>query len=274
MPVSGGTHDRAAESGRRGASTAGITRTPDPTSGPDGRLARWGRPAAVLVLGGAVLWGTLSIIGQIITHTSLGSAVVRGDTRVSRWFFAGRTPQFDRLTHYGTMLSDTLTAIIVTVVVVTVLFVLRRRWEAATVLVAILGELFVFVLVTATVQRARPPVPHLDPAPPTSSFPSGHTAAAVALYVGFAVLLLRSAVRRALAVPLAVLFCLVPFVVGISRLYRGMHYPSDVVFGALGGGCWLLLTLYVLSGPPTRALRAASSRRSDAHQDTAPARTH
>jgi len=272
MVVTGGAPDRAGRVGRADAVTTGIRRTDDgspATGGPahggsasgDSAWRRWGTPAGVLVLGGALLWAALSAVGQLITHTSLGSSVVRGDTRVSRWFFARRTPELDRLTHVGTMLSDTVTAICLTIVVVSVLLVLRRRWDAATVLVAILGELFVFVLVTATVQRARPPVPHLDPAPPTSSFPSGHTAAAVALYVGFAVLLLRSGVRRAIAVPLAVVFCVVPFIVGVSRIYRGMHYPSDVVFGALGGGCWLLITLYVLTGPPTRALRAHRASR-------------
>ena len=260
MVVTGGTSDRAARRSPAGTGDRKIGRTGEAPDRRDGGaapsfLASWARPAGTLVAGGALLWGVLSLIGNLITHTALGAPVVRLDTRVSRWFFAGRTPRFDTLTHDGTMLSDTLTAIAVTVVVVGVLLLRHRRWEALTVLVAILGELFVFVLVTATVQRARPPVPHLDPAPPTSSFPSGHTAAAVALYVGFAVLLLRSAVRRALAVPAAVLFCLVPFVVGLSRIYRGMHYPSDVLFGALGGGCWLLLTLYVLAGPPTRALR-------------------
>jgi undecaprenyl-diphosphatase len=114
---------------------------------------------------------------------------------------------------------------------------------------AILGELFVFLLVTATVHRARPPIQHLDPAPPTSSFPSGHTGAAVALYVGLAVLLLRvgpsrlpDRARRGLVVVL----CLVPVAVGLRRFYRGMHYPSDVVARAIGGGTWLALTLALL----------------------------
>lgn len=248
MVVTGGATERARTDGGWGGSA------PVARDAGRGVLATWARPAGLLVAGGAAIWAVLSVVGYLITRTSPGRSVVRADTRASRWFLDGRTPALDRATHYGTMLSDTLTAICLTVVVVGLLVLARRLQPAVTVLVAILGELFVFVLVTATVRRGRPPVPHLDPAPPTSSFPSGHTAAAVALYVGFAVLLLRSAVRRALAVPAAVVFCLVPVVVGVSRMYRGMHYPSDVLFGALGGGCWLLLTLYVLTGPPSRHL--------------------
>lgn len=105
------------------------------------------------------------------------------------------------------------------------------------------GELLVFYAVTAIVHRPRPPVVRLDVAPPTSSFPSGHTAAAFALYGCIAILVLWIYGRRpATRVAVVVLFCL-PFVVGRSRLYRGMHYPSDVLAGALTGGLWLLLVI-------------------------------
>ena len=55
----------------------------------------------------------------------------------------------------------------------------RESWTLPTPLV---GELLAFLVVTAVVNRPRPGVPHLDAAAPTSSFPSGHTAPAVALY--------------------------------------------------------------------------------------------
>ena len=51
---------------------------------------------------------------------------------------------------------------------------------------------------------------------------------------------------RALAVPIAVLLCLVPVAVGLSKMYRGMHYFTDVVSGALGGLIRLLVVLAVL----------------------------
>jgi undecaprenyl-diphosphatase len=121
------------------------------------------------------------------------------------------------------------------------------RWrESIGVMVAILGELFVFLLVTNTVHRDRPPVPRLDPAPPTSSFPSGHTAAAVALYGCLAVIVLRQMAHRRLAVLIAVLCCCVPPIVAVSRVYRGMHYTTDVLFGAIGGGVWLLIAVLVV----------------------------
>src|SRR5690349_7129396 len=81
---------------------------------PGGRrgLSVWGRPALYLVVGGALIWGVLSLIGYAIVHSSAGRPVVQRDTSISRWFFQHRTPTLNDLTHYGTMLSDTLTAIV------------------------------------------------------------------------------------------------------------------------------------------------------------------
>ncbi|HEX8582587.1 MAG TPA: phosphatase PAP2 family protein, partial [Acidimicrobiales bacterium] len=87
--------------------------------------------------------------------------------------------------------------------------------------------------------RPRPPVERLDDVAATASFPSGHTAGAVALYGALAVLaalhLRRAAVRWLVIGVLA----LVPVAVALSRLYRGMHYPTDVAGGAVVGGAWL-----------------------------------
>jgi membrane-associated phospholipid phosphatase len=109
--------------------------------------------------------------------------------------------------------------------------------------VAVAGEVAIFLVVTMLVDRERPPVRHLDEAPPTSSFPSGHTAATIALWGSLAVLAnerARSAVVRNLFLVLAFV---VPVVVASSRMYRGMHYLSDVLGGMLLGGLWLLATV-------------------------------
>ena len=215
--------------------------------------------AGTLVGAGALIFLVLYGVGLLITVVLRGSDLVGGDNQVSTWFLRHRTPTFDTLTHIGTTLADTLTAIALTVVLMVVLRLWLGRWrESLVVLTAIAGELFVFLLVTNAIDRQRPPVPRLDPAPPTSSFPSGHTAAAVALYGCLAVVLLRQLPDRRLAVVLAVLCWCVPFVVAVSRLYRGMHYPSDVIFGFLGGGTWLLAVVLLLM---PRAAHGGRARR-------------
>ncbi|MYS07104.1 phosphatase PAP2 family protein, partial [Streptomyces sp. SID6041] len=103
----------------------------------------------------------------------------------------------------------------------------------------------IFVAVTLFVQRDRPDVPHLDAAPPTSSFPSGHVGASTALFGGLAVLALRR-LRGPWRYVVVTALLLVPPLVGLSRLYRGMHHPTDVVGGLLNGTLTLLVVGSVL----------------------------
>ena len=203
--------------------------------------------AGRLVLSGLLLWLVLSAIGIGMWRGLGSSALVAGDKAASRWFAERRTPTLDTLTRFGSLLSETGTAIALTAVLVVALRWWLGRWrESIAVLVAILGELFVFLLVTNTVDRPRPEVVRLDVAPPTSSFPSGHTAAAVALYGCLALVLLRQLANRMVARTLALICCAVPVIVALSRVYRGMHHVTDVIFGALGGGAWLLVTVLVV----------------------------
>ncbi len=217
--------------------------------------------AGRLVGGGLVLALALSLVGWLIVTLATPSALSRAEDSVNQWFFDARTPTLDTLSHLGSSLSDTVTCIVLLVVLTMAFRWWLGRWrESWTLFAAIVGELLVFLIVTAVVNRPRPGVPHLDAAPPTSSFPSGHTAAAVAFYGCVAVIVMRQLRPRWLAVVVASLLWLVPVVVGVSRIYRGMHYPTDVVFGALGGGLWLALVLSTLLPALDRAPRDDGGR--------------
>src|SRR3712207_694125 len=125
---------------------------------------------------------------------------------------------------------ETITVIAIGLVAFVLLRVRLTRWrEPVYLAVTVVGEVTIFVSTTLLVDRARPPVRHLDSAPPTSSFPSGHTAASVALYGGLAVLAWRLGAAAWLRMLATVLAVLVPILVAASRMYRGMHYPTDVI---------------------------------------------
>jgi undecaprenyl-diphosphatase len=212
---------------------------------------RPGVVAARLVGGGLLLALALCLVGWGIVRLPSSSGLAAWEHGVNAALADARTPTMNTLSHLGSSMADTVTCIALLVVMVVVLRVWLGRWrESWTLVAAIVGELLVFLVVTALVDRPRPAVPHLDAAPPTSSFPSGHTGAAMALYGCLAVIVLRQLNHRRVAVAVAAVCFAVPVVVAAARLYRGMHHPTDVLFGAVGGGLWLLLVLVTLLPRP------------------------
>ena len=114
----------------------------------------------------------------------------------------------------------------------------RLRRQVTVLAVGLVLELSVFLSTTYVVHRPRPDVDALDSVPATASFPSGHMAASVVLYGGLALigssLVSVRSVRRWLLVAAG----LMALGVGFSRVYRGLHHPSDIVAGgAFGLAC-------------------------------------
>lgn len=214
------------------------------TRGTAGQL----RFAAIRLIPSAVLvWAVLAGLGYVLTRWLPGTAFARWELSVDRWFVDQRSRSWNDVTQVGSHAAETYTVIAIGVVCVIGLRVVLGRWrESLFLAVALLGEVAIFVCTTLVIDRPRPAVPQLDAAPPTSSFPSGHVAAAVALYGGLAVVVWRSSRRGWLRAAAAVLAVGVPVAVGLSRLYRGMHFPTDVLCGALLGVLWLTVAALVL----------------------------
>jgi len=219
----------------------------------------WPRATAWLVGGLILLFGLIWLLGELVTHYASSGPAHAADLRPDAWLAAHRAGPWNTATLVGTTLAQTETVIGITAVMLALLRWRLGRWYESLVLAAVMaGELAVFLGVTALVPERRPSVARLDAAPPTSSFPSGHTAAAVALYGGIAVLLLWIYGRRPATWLAAGILACVPVYVGFSRLYRGMHYPSDVLAGALLGGAWLLIVTTTLLPRAARRRRARS----------------
>ena len=197
-------------------------------------------------------------VGWALVHP-LSSSVGRFDDRVARWLAARRTPTWDDVTWVGSGSAEAVVKI-TAVIVLGSLFAWRwRRWnESALLAGALVLEVSVFVVSSFVVGRSRPPIRPLDSVPPTSSFPSGHTAAAVAFYGALAIIVwwhVRKPVIRAVALTVAIVM---PFVVGLSRMYRGMHHLSDVVVGMVMGAVSLWVTYRVVR--PVAAPDAVDTR--------------
>jgi undecaprenyl-diphosphatase len=215
--------------------------------------------AALVGLVGAVVLGGIVIgIGLLLTHVLSSGPIGTWDHSVSRWFAARRTPTLNTWTDVGSHLGETITVVAVALVTVIVCAIARWWREMGLLLVGLAVEFSVFLVATLVVDRARPPVFRLDAAPPTSSYPSGHTAAGLVLYGALAVIVgvhVRNAAVRAVLWVLAVLL---PVAIGVSRVYRGMHFTTDVLASVLLGIGALLVALFAV-----RAADAAAHRRAD-----------
>ena len=96
-----------------------------------------------------------------------------------------------------TTLSATPTIVVLTALAAIVFRWMFGRWrESLVVVYAVVGETAIFMATTMLIDRPRPSVLHMDVAPPTSSFPSGHTAAAVCFYGSIAAIVVWHATKR------------------------------------------------------------------------------
>jgi membrane-associated phospholipid phosphatase len=198
---------------------------------------------AAFVLVEALLLGLGLLVTQVLAHGSLH----RQELAFERSVVTHRTPFWDHVTSLGTALGATET-----VVALTAVGCLLLAWRGhgprlpVFLAVAVAGETGLFLLASVIVHRLRPAIPHLDGAPPTSSFPSGHTAATIALACGLALGLARTRPGHPLRALSWLVAVLLPAFVLASRLYRGMHWPTDVAASVVFTLAWLLILRAVL----------------------------
>ncbi|MFF2432781.1 diacylglycerol kinase family protein [Streptomyces sp. NPDC058107] len=212
-------------------------RSPALTSG-SGRAAV--RIGVLTVCQAALMVG----FGLLITGPARGIWPLSSEDNVNEGFEHLRTRALTDASLIASEAGSTATVVVITVLVCLGLILIPRlpKWrEAVFLAVSVSLQALVFLVISASVDRDRPNVNHLDASPPTASYTSGHTGAATALYAGLAVLAL-SRIRSPWRKAVAGLLLLVPLLVAVARLYRGMHHPTDVLSGLLNGALSLLIS--------------------------------
>jgi membrane-associated phospholipid phosphatase len=136
----------------------------------------------------------------------------------------------------------TRTGYLVVIALLALYFIfIHRSWKfivqtAAVLLLASLSN----VALKEVINRARPTVEHLVTVY-TLSYPSGHAMSAMGFYGFLVFLTMRYKMNRWIRVTLVVVLVLLILSIGISRIYLGVHYPSDVLAGFIGGLIWVTL---------------------------------
>ncbi len=188
---------------------------------------------AIVLLAAAVVLGLADEVRE-------DSLVVDADRRIVETVTQHREDARTGVARAVTALGSGL--VIVPVALITTVVLLRwRRWRDAAFLAAsVTGTALLVWLGKEVIGRTRPdPLGRLVAAA-GPSFPSGHSANAAACYGAIAIIVVvstRSTPARIAAIALGVG---IPLAVGSSRVYLGVHWPSDVVSGWLVAGGWLL----------------------------------
>lgn len=208
------------------------------------RLARLETPALVLLLlFAASLWAFAELADEVrdgdahafdeAVLLSIRNADDPSDPIGPKWV--------EEIGRDLTALGGVAVLTLVTIAVGGYLVLEQKPRIALVVVIAVGGGLLVSSLLKRGFDRPRPDlVPHQSEVY-TASFPSGHSVMAAVTYLTLAALLARSHERRSVKVFLIVLAIIVTALVGVSRIYVGVHWPTDVLAGWTAGAAWALL---------------------------------
>lgn len=138
-------------------------------------------------------------------------------------------------------LGSGIVATLITTIAAAYLLLANRVRYALTVIVVAAGTGIVMRVLKPLYDRERPTVvTHIDP-PGGLSFPSGHSMMAAALYLTLGMMIARSLEHRRLRVFAVATGAFIALLIGFSRVYLGVHHPSDVIAGWTIGVAWALL---------------------------------
>jgi undecaprenyl-diphosphatase len=234
---------------------------PGPGSGSGDLL----RTIAFLVVGWVFVLGAITGLGELVRR---GGTNLFGDTTIPHWLAAHRTATLNSVSDFWSQAGNTHAILAVGLVGGALALGLIRRWRPVVFLVVLMmGELGLFLVVAKIVGRDRPDVSHLDGPLPTSAYPSGHLAATVCLFVGLALLVLprtRAWWRWLVLVPAVAM----PVLVGASRLYRGMHHPTDELASLLLAAAWITVAYLAVRPNADLASKVPARASGEPHEDS------
>jgi undecaprenyl-diphosphatase len=210
------------------------------------------------------LLGVILAAGILFAFARLANAVRRGSTEdFDEWLIiALRTPGdladpigptwFEEMMRDFTALGSTGVLAVVVLAIAGFLAMIRKTHAALFVLVSVASGVLISQTMKWAYARPRPDlVPH-GAEVFTASFPSGHSMMAAVVYLTLGALLARTLTDRAVKTYVLFFAVLLTVLVGVSRVYLGVHWPTDVLAGWALGGVWALICLLIMQWLQTR----------------------
>ena len=201
--------------------------------------------AAALICGYLALAAVSILLALFITDVLVNvGGIGSADESAIASIVADRTPFLTDASSVGSAVGGAPVLPILVGIIAIVCAVLRRWRIAAFAVFVLVVESATYRVTSLVVPRDRPHVKRLEDLPTDASYPSGHTAASIAVYAGLVLLLTSAIPNRRLRIAAWVAAIVLPLFVAFSRMYRGMHHPLDVAGGALVGIGAVLVLLF------------------------------
>jgi membrane-associated phospholipid phosphatase len=198
----------------------------------------------------SLLLGLMAAVAMLVFFGWLADEVLEGDlrhfddaTRAAVHTFG--TPGLTTFMRGVSFLGSTYFLTVITIVVVAAFA--WRKWgrEAKLFTITMIGAAILNVTLKFAFKRARP-VPFFNlTAPESYSFPSGHSLASCCFFAGLAAVLSGRIKRRRVRVIFWIAATIMFLLIGVSRIYLGVHYTTDVIAGFAAALTWILVVRFV-----------------------------
>ena len=197
-----------------------------------------------------VIIALIVVVGGInafieLTETLKTEVLANYDSAITDYVISYRSPTLTSYFKFVTNVGDTYGYLIVLGVFLVVSLLVFKRWKyvAQATLVLALATVSNMIL-KRFIDRARPGIEHLVSVE-TLSYPSGHAMSAMAFYGFLIFLVTKFKIQKIIKYVLIIVLVLLILSIGISRIYLGVHFPSDVAGGFIAGFIWVVFCVLI-----------------------------
>jgi membrane-associated phospholipid phosphatase len=200
----------------------------------------------LLVVIGLILSSLFIYAFSEIAEGLLGDEVKAFDSAIINYFKSIESGGLDQFMILITELGSVWFVTTLSIITVLILwFKFKDKWGVLFFVLAVGAGGLLTTLLKHSYERGRPSInPDIDAV--GFSFPSGHSMGSVIFYGFIIYLVIRSGLSSAAKWSLSTLGVLLFLLIGISRIYLGAHFPTDVLAGQMAGAVWLFLCLTAL----------------------------
>lgn len=200
----------------------------------------------LLVLAGLVISIFFVYSFAEIAEEIMGNEVKYFDDTIIGFFKAIESSTLDQVMIFITELGSVWFLATLSIITILTLWIkVKDKWGILFFIIGIGGGGLLTKLLKYYYQRGRPSInPEIDAI--GYSFPSGHSLGSLIFYGFIAYFIIRSEIKKSIKWVAVLLTGVLVLLIGMSRIYLGAHFPSDVIAGHLAGAIWLILSILAL----------------------------